>query len=64
MVAAGPPRMEVGRLEHCAHLQRRPVEVRVAAVEDERTAAARRREPEQHTERGRLASAVGAEKPP
>ena len=53
--------MEVGRLEHRADPKRRPLELRVGLAEDERVAARRLREPEQHAQRRRLAGAVRAE---
>ena len=61
VVAARAARVEVGRLEHRADPQRGPLERRVGLAEDERAAARRRREPEQHPQRRRLAGAVRAE---
>ena len=61
VVAAGTAGVEVGRLEHRADAQRRPLQPRVRLAEHERAPARRLREAEQHPQRRRLASAVRAE---
>jgi hypothetical protein len=53
--------VKVVRLQHCAHLPRRLLELAVAAAEDERLARARLGQPEQQAQGRRLASAVGPE---
>ena len=61
MVVARSARVEVGSLEHRPDAARRPLEILVAAAEDQRPTGGRLDEVEQHPKRCRLAGAVRAE---
>ena len=63
MVAPGTAGMEVRRLEHRADPRRRPLQILVAAAENERAAGGRLHEMEQHPQRRRLPGAVRPEEP-
>jgi hypothetical protein len=61
MVAARAARVKVGRLEDRTDPQRRVLELGVGPVEQQRRAARRRSQAEQHAQRRRLPGAIGAE---
>jgi hypothetical protein len=54
--------MEIGHLEHGTNPQRRTRQLRVRMIEHQCPSTRRRRQPQDHPQRRRLAGAVRAEK--